>query len=170
MPKRERLQATTIATWQPRVEAIALILFVGLCAVFWLTDGPHWVTHAPRPAIAAYLVILAAVLTCGCLRGWRIGLCIDQDGVTVRNFFWTHRFALAEVGCFTDGLSRGGEAKYWWALSVVPRDGRTVTAKGPTRWGPPSQMTLTAIRKAADRYQIPAELTGIGPEDLRFLG
>jgi hypothetical protein len=33
-----------------------------------------------------------------------------------------------------------------------------------------SQKTLTAIRKAADRYQIPAELTGIGPEDLRFLG
>jgi hypothetical protein len=120
-------------------------------------------------AIAAYLVILAAVLTWGCLRGWHIGLRIGQDGV-VRNFFRTPRFTLAEVGRFTDGLSRGGEAKYWWALCVVPRDGRAVTAKGTTRWGPPSEKTLTAIRKAADRYQIPAELTGIGPADLRFLG
>jgi hypothetical protein len=170
MPKRERLQATTIATLQPRVEAIVWTLLVGLCAGLWMTDGPHWVTHAPRPAMAAYLVILAAVLTWGCLRGWRIGLRIDQDRVMVRNFFRTHRFTLAEVGCFTDGLSLGAEAKYQWALSVVPRDGRAVTAKGTTRWGPPSKKTLTAIRKAADHYQIPAELTGIGPGDLRYLG
>ena len=170
MLTRMQLQTTTIATLQPRVEAIVSTLCVCLLAGFLVTDGPHWVTHAPRPAIVAYLVILAAVLTWGCLRGWRIGLRVDQDGVTVRNFVRTHRFTLAEVDCFTDGLSRGGEAKYWWALCVVPRDGRAVTAKGTTRWGPPSKKTLTAIRKAADRYQIPGELTGLGPEDRRFLG
>jgi hypothetical protein len=160
MPKREGLQATTIATLQPRVETIVWALVVGLIAGVWISDGPHWVTHAPRPAIVSYLVILAAVLTWGCLRGWRIGLHVGQDGVIVRNFFRTYRFTLAEVGCFADGLSLGAETRHWWALRVVLRDGRAVTAKGTTRWGPPTEKTLTAIRKTADRYQIPAQLSG----------
>jgi hypothetical protein len=161
MTKGERLQATNVATWQPRVEGILGTLFVGLCAGLWVKDGPHWVTHAPRPVIGAYLVILAAVVSWGCLRGWRIGLRVGRDGVLVRNFFRSHRFTLAEVGCFTDGSSRGGESRHWWALCVVLRDGRAVTARGTTRDGRPSEKTLTAIRKAAGRFQIPAELTGV---------
>ncbi len=163
MPKPEGLRATTIATWEPRVEAIAGTLFVGLCVGLWANDGQHWFTHAPRPAMVAYLVILTAVLTWGCLRGWRIGLRVDPDWVMVRNFFRTHRFTSAEVSCFTDGLSRGGEAKHYWALCVVLRDGRAVTARGMTRSGTPSEKTLAAVRKAADRYQIRAELTGLRP-------
>lgn len=161
MPKSEGLRATTIATWEPRVEAIVGTLFAGLCVGAWATDGQHWFTQAPRPAMVAYLVILAAVLTWSCLRGWRIGLRIDQDGVMVRNFLRTHRFTSAEVSCLTDGSSLGGESKHYWALCVVLRDGRAVTARGTTRSGTPSEKTLAAIRKAADRYQIRAELVSI---------
>jgi hypothetical protein len=123
-------------------------------------DPPQWVQHAPVPAVVTYLVIVAAALIWGCFRGWRIGLGVDEDGVTVRNFFRTHRFGWPEVSCFADGSAFGGQSEHWWALRVVLRDGRAVTARGTTRSGPPTPKTLAAIRQAAERYQIPAELTG----------
>ncbi len=139
---------------------------LGTCAACvlagsWVSAGPPWVRHAPRPAVVTYLVILTALLIWGCVRGWRIGLRVDPDGVTVRNFFRTYRFSLAEVSCFTDGSALGGESQHWWALWVVLRDGRTVTARGTTRSGTPSPKTLTAIGEAAERCGIQATLTGV---------
>ena len=161
MPKHGRSRAATIATVEPRVVAILGTSAACVLAGSWVSDGPHWVRHAPRPAVVSYLVILAAVLIWGCVRGWRIGLRVDHDGVTVRNFFRTYRFSLAEVSYFTDGSALGGESQHWWALWVALRDGRTVTARGTTRSGTPSTQTLTAISEAAKRYGIPATLTGV---------
>jgi DivIVA domain-containing protein len=163
MPKHGRSQAATIATIEPRVVAILSMCFACFIAGSWVSDGPSWVRHAPRPAVVTYLVILAAVLIWGCVRGWRIGLRVDHDGVTVRNFFRIYRFSLADVSCFTDGSAFGGESRHWWALCVVLRDGRTVTARGTTRSGTPSPKTLTAIGEAADRCGIQATLTGVFP-------
>ena len=78
----------------------------------WVSDGPHWVRHAPRPAVVTYLVILTALLIWGCVRGWRIGLRADHDGVTVRNFFRTYRFSLrpsaeSKVACAADRHREG---------------------------------------------------------------
>ncbi len=142
---------------------MAIVCTVGACVLagIQVSDGPHWVRHAPRLAVVTYPVILAAVLIWGCVRGWRIGLRVDQDGVTVRNFFRIYQFSLAEVSCFTDGSALGGESQQWWALCVVLRDGRTVTARGTTRSGTPSPKTLAAIGEAAERYGIQAALTGV---------
>ncbi len=160
MPKPGRPRAATIATVEPRFTAIVLTVGVCFLAGSWVSDGPHWVKHAPRPAVVTYLVLLGAVLIWGCVRGWRIGMHVDQDGVMVRNFFRTYRFSIAEVSCFTDGSALGGESQRWWALRVVLRDGRDVIARGTTRSGRPSPKTLTAIAAAAERHQIPANLTG----------
>ena len=80
--------------------------------------------------------------------------------MTVRNFFRTHRVTPAEVSCFADGSALGGQSAHWWALCVVLRDGKAITARGTTRSGRPSSKTLATITQAAERYQIPAELTG----------
>jgi DivIVA domain-containing protein len=163
MPKHGRSQAAAIATVEPRVVAILSTCFACFIAGSWVSDGPHWVRHVPRPAVVTYLVILAALLIWGCVRGWRIGLRVGHDGVTVRNFFRTYRFSLAEVSYFTDGSALGGESRHYWALCVVPRDGRTITARGTTKSGTPSPKTLTAIGEAAGRYGIQAALTGVSP-------
>jgi len=48
-----------------------------------------------------------------------------------------------------------------WALGVVLRDGRVVTASGTSRGQRDARPeTLAAIRQAAERHAIPAELTG----------
>jgi DivIVA domain-containing protein len=161
MPKHGRSQAATIGTVEPRVIAILGTCAACVLAGLQVSNGPHWVRHAPRPAVVTYLVILAAALIWGCVRGWRIGLRVDHDGVTVRNFFRIYRFSLADVSYFSDGAALGGESQHWWALCVVLRDGRTVTARGTTRSGTPSPKTLTAIGEAAERYGIRAALTGV---------
>jgi hypothetical protein len=146
-------------------------------------------------------VILVATLVGGCFRGWRIGLRIDASGVTIRNFFRTHRIGWREVDRFADGsvLSAGkGNDLYErrWALRVVLHDERQTAADGPgrspgrhgrrrvvtasgtmafepARGTMPKEFagttdvplarpeTVTAIRRAAERYGIPAELTGV---------
>src|SRR5262249_45695610 len=153
-------RAITIATIEPRVMASVFTLIPCLFAVEWLQDGPQWVRHAPRLAVVTYLVLVSAALVWGCVRGWRIALRIDQDQVTVRNFFRSHRVSLDEVSRFADGSAFGGESAHWWALCVVLRDGKAITARGTTRSGRPTPKTLAKITQAAERYQIPAELTG----------
>jgi DivIVA domain-containing protein len=153
-------RAATIATGESRFIAIFFTLGACLIAGGWVQGGPQWLRHAPRPAVVTYLVIVTVALIWGCFRGWRIELRIDDNGVTIRNFFRTHRFTWPEVSHFADAWLYGGESKFWWALRVVLRDGRTVIARGTTRSGPPNLKMLTVIGQAADRYRIPAELTG----------
>ena len=119
------------------------------------------------PVVAAFLAGIAVVIggcIWGCFRGWRMGVRFADHGVTVRNFLRIYRFSWAEVCCFADGLihkaAEGGSA-YFWALDVVLHDGRVVTAKGTARKTGPRPETLAAIRQAAERYSVPAALTGI---------
>jgi Bacterial PH domain len=88
----------------------------------------------------------------------------DDQGVTVRNVFRTYRIGWAEVRRFTDGSVGGGTPEGGgggqWALRVVLHNGRTVTAKATKAWTVAPSKTLVAIGQAAERYDIPADLTG----------
>lgn len=118
-------------------------------------------THFPVPGVAAYLAVVTTAVIVGCFRGWRIGLLMDQHGLTVRNYFRSYRFGWPEVKCFADGSAHCGESGWVWALSIMLHDGRAVTAGGTMASGrgciPPG---LAAIRQAAERYAIPGGLTG----------
>ena len=86
----------------------------------------------------------------------------DDQGIVVRNLFRTYQIGWAEVRRFKDGSVGGySDAPVAWALAIVLHDGRTVTAAA-TRipaWSSRSQ-PLLAIVQAAERYDIPADLTG----------
>jgi hypothetical protein len=60
------------------------------------------------------------------------------------------------VSSLADGSVGGGN----WALTVVLRDGRGITSQA-TRGRPGNPEIITAIRQAADRYEVPAALTGV---------
>jgi hypothetical protein len=115
------------------------------------------------PGYVAYLVVIAAAVIWGCSRSWRMELRIDNRGVTVRNYFRTCRIGWPEVSSFADGAVNAGGAGRQWALKVIRRNGSAVTACGTgleTFKGPPRGETLTAIRQCAERYGIPADVTG----------
>lgn len=62
MPKHGSSPGAIIATVEPRVIAILSTCAACGLAGIQVSNGPHWVQHAPRPAVATYLVTLAAVL------------------------------------------------------------------------------------------------------------
>jgi hypothetical protein len=81
----------------------------------------------------------------------------DDQGITVKNLFRTQQISWAEVHHFADCLQNDSLS---WALAVVLNDGRTVIARGTAAsvWAPST--TLVAVGQAAERYDIPADLTG----------
>jgi hypothetical protein len=89
----------------------------------------------------------------------------DDYGITVRNLFRTRRIGWAEVRRFEDasigGDSNGGGGG--WVLGIALRDGRTiaagVTGRFPALSAAPSE-TLILMGQAAQRYNIPANLSG----------
>jgi Protein of unknown function (DUF2510) len=147
-----------IAERYPRWSAISLTLFAAILPALMF---PALLSRRHVPAAAAYLVIAAAVSIWGCSRGWRIGLRLGDDGLTVRNLRHSYRIGWPEVRCFADGSVNSGNAGRLWALGIVLRDGRVVTASGTARGKRDARPeTLTAIRQAAERHAVPAELTG----------
>jgi hypothetical protein len=82
----------------------------------------------------------------------------DDQGITVKNLFRTHQIGWAEVHHFADCFS--GNDGPSWALAVVLHDGRTVIARGTAASWPVPAQTLVAVGQAAERYDIPADLTG----------
>jgi hypothetical protein len=88
----------------------------------------------------------------------------DDQGIIVKNLFHrTYEIGWAEVHHFSDRFTEWYEAYLpAGALVIVLHDGRTVIAKGTAaEWAPwaPST-TLVVIGQAAQRYGIPADLTG----------
>jgi len=154
--------AITIAERYPRWSAVIFTPLLAILPGVMVTQNSQ--TLLPRGrllAAVAYLVIAAAVSIWGCSRAWRIGLRLGEDGATVRNYFRTYRIGWPEVRCFADGSVNGGQAGRLWALGLVLRDGRVVTASGTANGKRDARPeTLTAIRQAAERYAVPAELTG----------
>jgi hypothetical protein len=100
-----------------------------------------------------------------CRKG-RKGLYTDDLGVMVRSSASrTERFAWAEISHFADG---GGQADaqsgggYYWMLVIVLHTGREIPVDCTTTWEKgPTPDTIAAIRQAAERYGIPADLAGI---------
>jgi Bacterial PH domain len=91
-----------------------------------------------------------------------MGVHLDDDGVTVRKFLRTVRVGWPEVSRFEDGRVAIDAGRAWaWALNIVPRDGRAITIPmGSPLSETTSPNPLIAIRQAAARHEIPAELTG----------
>jgi hypothetical protein len=158
----DRSGATTIAERFPRWWAIGSTLLAAvLLGLVFANNSRTWLPRGQILATVACLVIGTVASIWGCSRGWRIRLRLGDGGVTVRNFPRTYRISWHEVVCFADGSVTRGEAGRVWALDVVLRDGRVVTASGTSggkRDARPE--TLAAIRQAAERYAIPAKLTG----------
>jgi len=155
--------------------------------LWWLAGAAAVLVVAVSAWVTTYLWVAAGVILVaapmGYFRSSRIGLRTDAGGVTIRNFFRTHRIGWREVDRFADGsvlsLGRGNDLyERYWALRVVLRDERQAAADGPGRspgrhgrrravtargtlgeYADPD--TLTAIKRAAERYGIPAELTGV---------
>jgi hypothetical protein len=154
--------ALTIAERYPRWLAVIFTLVIAILPGLILMQKSQ--TFLPRGhvlAAVAYLAAAAAVSIWGCFRGWRMGLRLDDQGVTIRNYFRTYRIGWPGVRRFADGSVSGGEAGRLWALNVMLRDGRVITAAATSRGKRTARpQTLTAIEQAAGRYDIPAELTG----------
>jgi hypothetical protein len=113
---------------------------------------------------AVYLAAVASVATLLIYRGWHTGVRFDIHGLTIRYFFWTRRIGWQEVSRFADGLTAGlGEgAGLVWTLVVVLRNGRIVKVKATARDDTSAEpKVLTAVLQAAERYGVPAALTGV---------
>jgi hypothetical protein len=158
----DRSGAITIAERFPRWNAVIFTLLVPILLGFLLANNSRtWLAPGHIPATVACLAIAGAALIWGCSRAWRIGLRVGEGGVTVRNYRHTYRISWPEVLCFADGSVNRGEAGRVWALDIVLRDGRVITASGTSAGKRDARPeTLAAIRQAAERYAIPAELTG----------
>ncbi len=98
-----------------------------------------------------------------CERG-RLGLYTDDQGLIVRNAASRpRRFAWTEVSRFADGSSQK-EGEYSWVLLIALHTGRKIPVHC-TITASPSPETLAAIRQAAGRYGIPADLSGVPAKD-----
>jgi hypothetical protein len=152
--------AINVAERAARWTAIAGTIAFGVLAVSGpLSKYPNWAKH--MAAVIAYLVLVATVLIVACLRSWRMGLSMDNHGVTIRNYFRTYRAGWGEVSRFADGAVNTGADGRRWALRVILQDGRAITACGTWKYGPPRNETLSAVQQGAGRYGVPADMHGI---------
>lgn len=113
MPSVNLPGVTTITDRLLSCFVIFLTLGAGLAAGS-VVIAQHWFKHAPVLAVA-YLAFITAAMIWGLFRAWRLGLYLDQQGVTVRNYFRTHRFSWTEVRGFVNGTIYDGEggAEMW---------------------------------------------------------
>lgn len=132
-----------------------VLMACGLAA--WVVLDSAWLKHSSAPASAVAVIALAVALAVGCARALRAGLRMDGRGVAVRNFWRTYKISWAEVRRLGDGSVEMGDAGRVWALGVVLCDGRRRNVSTVLFL---SEAELDAIRQAAARYGVPAELTG----------
>jgi hypothetical protein len=149
--------ATTVPDYISRTLTILVVPFTAFLAVMAVFDGSRWAKHAPAPAVAAYLTVVAAMASWLLYRGWRSGVSFDDRGVTIRKIFRTRRFGWPEVSHFADGSGRYPEGRPWVPV-IVLRDGRAVTLQ-EWAWGGKRSPDPKMPAAIAARYGIPAELT-----------
>jgi DivIVA domain-containing protein len=141
------------------------VLLTGFCTVVAVIPAfgsptQNWLVSQR----AAYLAAVASVAALLIYRGWHTGVRFDIHGLTIWYFFWTRRIGWQEVSRFADGLTAGlGEgAGLVWTLVVVLRNGRVVKVKATARdCSSAEPKVLTAVLRAAERYGVPAALTGV---------
>src|SRR5262245_38867981 len=121
-------------------------------------------------AALIYLAILGTASIGLLSRAWLMGTRFDDHGIRVRKYFSTRRFGWPEVSHFADGgwINDGDDQR--WVLDIVLRDGRTVTTGATSSGKTARPRQLAAIRQAAARYGIPAELTGEAVTEERPVG
>ncbi len=161
MTSGQRSEATRIGVWAFRRElagnTIGLWYWFGSFLVALAVRNLHE-KHTPPLAVAADVVIFA-VLIWTLYRPWHLGVRLGDRGVTVRNYFRTHRARWAEVSAFTDGTTSGEK----WALTVMLHNGRGITVTA-TEARPGSPRVLTAVRQGAAHHGVPATVTGVAAE------
>jgi hypothetical protein len=150
MTSEDSRSLTTIADRPFRLFVSFLTLCAGFVAVSAVIHR-QWFDHRPVLAVA-YLVFVAVGVIWSCSRVWRIGLYLDDHGVTVRNYVRTHRFSWTQVSCFENSTVYSAtehEDPTMWGVRVVLRDGRAVRATG-TAGVVGSKAKMTAIGRAAE--------------------
>jgi hypothetical protein len=99
-----------------------------------------------------------------CTRG-RSSLFADDQGVTLRSYpRGARRFAWSEISRFQDGEWSGHGGIVVWALDIVLRTGHTVPVAF-TRGSSARPEILAGVGQVAERYGIPADLTGVLTKD-----
>jgi hypothetical protein len=153
MTAQVKRTATTIANRQGRETTIGLLGVLGFGVFVRLGDN--------RLSLSARVTCLAVAVLASVwplYRGWRMGVRFDDHGVTVREFWRTDRFGWPDVKRFEDQRRATGSKRWLWYLNIVLRDGRVITMYLGTLKETASPKTLIAIRQAATRHEIPAEL------------
>jgi hypothetical protein len=138
-------------------------LFMCLCfsMILW---GPAavvavWLAVDYSPTGLGPLMVLAVAATWISGRTARISVRFDDDGITVRNFWRTHRLSWDQVTQFADG---GGADL--WKLRLLCREGRAVDTTGTTTdRSVAKSAVLTVIGQVAERYGVGIALTGAHP-------
>ena len=107
MISRVKPSAITIPSMHGRTRAV---LVIGFCtavavAVAFAPPTPQWARHAS--SLAGYLAVVASVSALLLYRGWRTGVRLDGDGLTICYFFGTRRLGWHEVSRFADGRTAG---------------------------------------------------------------
>lgn len=147
--------------WPRLVEALFVLwgsVFFGY--ILWRFTPRWW--DGRTLTLIVYGAVAAAVSIWWCSRSWRMKLRIDKHGLTVRNFSGTYRIGWQEVSRFADGSTDSffDFLGVFWALEIVLRDGYVMTADATGSPGKASPNMLRVIKSVAERYAVPAELTG----------
>jgi hypothetical protein len=171
-PARHDPTAITIANIWGRVEAMMLVLAAGAFVVgipFFqgplFSGEPQWLTHLSHlaPVAVAYLAVVGPALAWLLYRGCRLGARFDDHGVAVRRLLRTERYSWSEVSHLADGFGESSGGTYW-VLDIVLYGKPTVTLRtGTLLFGRARRKTLATIAQIAERYSVPAELTGKPP-------
>jgi hypothetical protein len=149
---REQMRLLTFFMWLVSAPVL-FVMMPGLGLVL---------KHPPVLAIVGYLVVVVSAVVWTSYRAWCFGVRFDDDGVTVWNYFRSGRASWRKVASFADGTTNGRN----WALKVLLRDGRVLTATA-TRAPAASPDILAAAKEAAALHGVPAQLTGMGAKPPR---
>lgn len=156
--------AVTIADREQTGIALILGCPLVVLAAVGLANAPAWIRHGETALVVVYASAVVIAFVWVCARAWRMQLRIDEDGITVRNFFRTYRISWPEIIRFEDGSRWVGQEGHVWALRIVRRDRQavisTISSLGGWRAARRRKMLVAAVQQAAARYGIPADLTG----------
>jgi hypothetical protein len=131
-PHGPRPAAITIRSWVG-LSARMTLPFVG----YWSAYGIAVIVLGAHVPVIAYCTVAAAGGILLLYRACRHGVRFDDTGITVRNFYRTHKLSWHDVSRFTDGevreLWEGKITTCAWAALIVLNNGHSVIAEGTAR-------------------------------------
>jgi hypothetical protein len=153
MTTQVKQTATTIANRRGREGTIGWLGALGIVGFVLLGDN-----RLSLPARVTCLAIAGLASIWPLCRGWRMGVRFDDHGITVHKLWRTDRFGWPDVKRIEDQRCATGSKRWIWNLNIVLRDGRVITTYLGTLKETASPKALIAIRQAATRHEVPAEL------------